>query len=213
MRKQTSNGGRVGLYLRRSTEEHQAASLEVQEEEARRFVAKQGWTVGKVFIDSGVSRAEFVKRPGLIGMLGAVERKEIDIVVTRDDSRLGGDMVRTTLLLQDMIDGGASVYFYYTGEKVSLDDATAKFMVAARSFGAELEREKIPQRTHEHLLVKARKGLNVGGRVYGYNNIEVMDGEVRKHVEYAINEEQAAIVRESSPATREVRASAPSRKS
>jgi hypothetical protein len=67
-------------------------------------------------------------------------------------------------------------------------------MVTARNFAAELEREKIAQRTHEHLLVKALKGLNVGGRVYGYDNVEVKDGEVRKHVEYAINLEQAPTV-------------------
>lgn len=67
-------------------------------------------------------------------------------------------------------------------------------MVTARNFAAELEREKIAQRTHEHLLVKARRGLNVGGRVYGYNNVEVMEGDRRKHVEYEINQEQAAII-------------------
>ena len=50
-------------------------------------------------------------------------------------------------------------------------------MVTARNFGAELEREKVSQRTHEHLLVKARKGLNVGGRCFGYDNVEVREGE------------------------------------
>src|SRR5438552_6660567 len=88
------------------------------------------------------------------------------------------------LLIQDMLDAGARLYYYFTGEEVQLNDAISKFMVTARNFAAELEREKIAQRTHEHLLVKARKGLNVGGRVYGYNNVEIMDGERRKHVEY-----------------------------
>ena len=190
---------RVALYLRRSTEEHQAASLEVQEGEARRFLPKLGpyeLAPEHVFIDSGISRAEFAKRPGLIALLRAVESKEVDIVVTRDETRLGGDMVRVSLLIQDMIDAGARLYYYFTGEQVQVNDAISKFMVTARNFAAELEREKIAQRTHEHLLVKARKGLNVGGRVYGYNNVEIMDGERRKHVEYAINQEQAAIITE-----------------
>jgi site-specific DNA recombinase len=127
-------------------------------------------------------------------MLRAVERRDIDVIVTRDETRLGGDMVRVSLLLQDMQDAGVKVFYYYTGVQVLLDGAIAKFMVTARNFAAELEREKIAQRTHEHLLVKARKGLNVGGRVYGYDNVEVMDGERRKHVEYALNPEQSAIV-------------------
>lgn len=190
---------RVALYLRRSTEEHQAASLEVQESEARRFIAKHAAYELKsehVFIDSGVSRAEFAKRPGLIALLRAVEAKEVDVVVTRDETRLGGDMVRVSLLIQDILDAGARLYYYFTGEEVQLNDAVSKFMVTARNFAAELEREKIAQRTHEHLLVKARKGLNVGGRVYGYDNIDVMDGERRKHVEYAVNAEQAAVITE-----------------
>ncbi len=99
---------RAALYLRRSTEEHQAASLEVQSEEARRYVERKGWTLSEdaVFVDSGVSRAEFARRPGLISLLRAVERRDFDVVVTRDETRLGGDMVRVSLLLQDMIDAG-----------------------------------------------------------------------------------------------------------
>lgn len=187
---------RAALYLRRSTEEHQAASLDVQEQEAKAFIAKRGWSLAAehVFADSGISRAEFAKRAGLVAMLRAVERRDVDVIVTRDETRLGGDMVRVSLLLQDIQDAGVKVFYYYTGEEVLLDGAIAKFMVTARNFAAELEREKIAQRTHEHLLVKARKGLNVGGRVYGYDNVEVMDGETRKHVEYALNPEQSAIV-------------------
>lgn len=189
---------RAALYLRRSTEEHQAASLEVQEVEARRFVAKHGWTLANdhVYSDSGISRAEFLKRAGLMALHRAVEAREIDVVVTRDETRLGGDMIRVTLFLQDIQDAGARVFYYYTGEEVVLNDAIAKFMVTARNFAAELEREKIAQRTHEHLLVKARQGRNVGGRLYGYDNVPVMDGETRKHVNYAINSEQAAVIGE-----------------
>jgi site-specific DNA recombinase len=69
-------------------------------------------------------------------------------------------------------------------------------MIAARSFAAELEREKTAQRTHEHLLTKARRGLVADGRVYGYDNVEVNNGDRRTHVEYKINEKEAAIVRE-----------------
>src|SRR5580658_7828347 len=126
--------GRAALYVRRSTEEHQAASLEVQEQEGRRFIEKKGWSLASehLFSDSGISRAEFVKRPGLT----AVQRGDIDIVVTRDDTRLGGDMIRTTLLLQDLTEAGAKVFYYYAGEEVMLDSAVAKFMVTARNFGA-----------------------------------------------------------------------------
>jgi site-specific DNA recombinase len=184
---------RAAIYARRSTEEHQAASLEVQISEATRFIERKGWFLDPklVFIDDAVSRAEFVKRKGLIALLRAVEDRRVDVVVTRDETRLGGDMTRTNLLISDIIEGGARIFYHFTDEEVLLDCAVDKFMIAARNFAAELEREKTAQRTYEHLLSKARRGYVAGGSVFGYDNIRV-DG----HVERRINESQADIVRD-----------------
>ena len=191
---------RAAIYARRSTDEHQEASLDVQLGEARRFIASKGWTLcdDHIFQDDAKSRAEFKKRPALIAMLNAAEVKAFDAVVVRDESRLGGDMNRTCLLIQDLLDAGVQLFYYYSGEEVRLEGATAKMMMALRNFASELEREKVSQRTHEHLLTKARQGLNVGGRVYGYDNIEVMTegAEKRSRVEYRINEAQAEVIRE-----------------
>jgi DNA invertase Pin-like site-specific DNA recombinase len=111
-------------------------------------------------------------------------------------TRLGGDTNRTSLFMQDLLDAGVRLFYYFTDEEVTIDGAVDKFMINVRNFASELEREKISQRTHEHLLTKARKGLNVGGRVYGYDNVEIKLGEQRVRVEYKINEDQATIVRE-----------------
>ena len=86
------------------------------------------------------------------------------------------------------------LHYYFTDEPVRLDDAMAKFLVTARSFASELEREKISQRTREHLTTKARRGLNAGGRCYGCDNVDVMNGERRSHVDYKVNADQAEIV-------------------
>jgi DNA invertase Pin-like site-specific DNA recombinase len=189
---------RAAVYARRSTDEHQAASLEVQTAEARRFIEARGWQFAEalVYEDDAISRAEFKKRPALLAMLNAARDRRFDILVTRDETRLGGEMIRTALLVQDLLDAGIRLFYYFTGEEVRLDDATAKFMMAAKNFAAELEREKVSQRTHEHLLTKARRGLNVGGRCYGYDNVEVFEGDRRIRVEYAINDAEAQIVSE-----------------
>ena len=189
---------RAAIYARRSTEEHQIASLDVQLEEAQRYIAAKGWILRPehIFIDDAKSRAEFKKRPGLLSMLNAAESRAFDVVVARDESRIGGDTYRTGIVIQDLLDHGARLFYYFTDEEVRLDGAVDKFLVAARAFASELEREKTSQRTHEHLMTKARRGLNVGGRVYGYDNVEIMEGERRVRVEYRVNPEQAAIVRE-----------------
>lgn len=188
---------RCALYGRRSTEEHQLASMEVQLEEGKRYIAKNGGTLGPehVFLDDAISRAEFKKRPGLIALLNAAKAKQFDAVVARDESRLGGDTFRSGLVIQDLLESGIQLHYYYTGERVRCDGAVDKFMIAAWSFAAELEREKTSQRTHEHLMTKARRGLVVGGRVYGYTNVEIREGERRVRVEYRINETECVLNR------------------
>lgn len=189
---------RCAIYARRSTEEHQAASLEVQVEEARRWIAARGWSVVEehVHVDSGVSGAEFKRRPGLIALLNAADDKAFDVVVMRDESRLGRDTHRAGLAIQGLAESGVQLWLYFSGERVSTDDATSRFMLAVKAFASELEREKLAGRTREHLRTKAERGLVTGGRVYGYDNVAVLEGERRVCVEHRINEREAAIVRE-----------------
>jgi DNA invertase Pin-like site-specific DNA recombinase len=189
---------RAVIYVRRSTDEHQADSLQVQEGEAKKFIKRKGWTLAPSYLysDDAVSRAEFKKRPALLRLLNDAQAKAFDVVVVRDETRLGGEVFQTGLLIQTIRDAGARLYYYFTDEEVVLDNAHAKIMVALRNFASELEREKISQRTREHLMTKAQRGLNVGGRCYGYDNVEVKDGDRRLRVEYRNNPEQARVVRE-----------------
>lgn len=188
-----SNPKRAAIYARRSTEEHQAESLETQTDNARRFINAQGWThdAAHLFIDSGVSRAEFVKRRGLIALLAAADRGSFNVVVMRDETRLGGDMLRVGLVIQDLADAGIQIVFYISGEVVRCDDATSKLVMAARNFSSELEREKTSCRTRENLERKARRGLVAGGTTFGYRNITSPDGGGRVR---QIDAKQAAII-------------------
>ncbi len=155
------------------------ASMEVQTEEGQRYIAKNGGTLKPehVYLDDAISRAEFKKRPGLIALLNAANDKQFDAVIVRDESRLGGDTFRSGLVIQDLLESGIRLFYFYSAEEVTLDGAVDKFMIAARSFASELEREKTSQRTHEHLLTKARRGFVVGGSVFGYDNF-VFEGDV-----------------------------------
>ena len=69
--------------------------------------------------------------------------------------------------------------------------------MSAVNFAGEIERDKARQRTHDALRRKAEAGHVTGGRVFGYDNVEIrgLSGE-RSHVERRINEPEAAVVRE-----------------
>jgi site-specific DNA recombinase len=69
-------------------------------------------------------------------------------------------------------------------------------MMSLTAFADELEREKARQRTYDAMARKARAGHVTGGRVFGYDNVEIVDAAgARSHVERRINEPEAAVVR------------------
>lgn len=200
---------RAAVYRRRSTDEHQEESLETQLTNATRYIESKGFVLDPrhVFTDDAQSRAEFKKRRGLIGLLLAVEDGAIDVVVLRDETRLGGDLHRTGIVMQDMHDAGARLFYYATDEEVALDTAIDKFLVAAKNFALELEREKVSARTYENLRLKAEAGFNAAGRVFGYDNVAVLaigpngeavlghDGKPKRlRTDYAINPDQSRLV-------------------
>src|SRR3989442_876122 len=79
---------------------------------------------------------------------------------------------------------------------------TDKLMLSVTAYADELERERARQRTRDALLRKARAGSVTGGRVFGYDNVEVLatspeaDGRRRRlSVKRVINEADAVVVR------------------
>jgi hypothetical protein len=59
-----------------------------------------------------------------------------------------------------------------------------------------LHAERARQRTYDALLRKARAGHVTGGRLFGYDNVEVFaTGGRRSHVERRTNESEAAAIR------------------
>jgi site-specific DNA recombinase len=108
------------------------------------------------------------------------------LLVLRDESRLGGDVNRTGLVIQDLTDAKIKLVYYYSDEIVNVEGAVNKLLISVRNFASEYEREKISQRTYEHLLKKAKSGKPAGGIAYGY----AIEAGV-----YVVHEPHAATVR------------------
>jgi site-specific DNA recombinase len=190
---------RAAIYARKSNDdsdrEEENKSVTRQVERARAYAEKRGWTVDgeHVYVDDGVSGAEFKNRPALLRML--IQLKEFDVIIMSELSRLGREQTQTSSVLADIYSKGRRIFYYLTDQELPFDSAVDKFMVSAISFGAELEREKASQRSRDALERKAAKGYNAGGLVYGYDNVPVFVGETKSHTDYRVNEEQAAAVR------------------
>ena len=88
---------RAALYIRLSKEdEHEGPSQSVQNQEAllRDFIHRQGLQLADVYIDDGWSGTNF-DRPAFRRMLADIEAGLVNMVITKDLSRLGRDYILT----------------------------------------------------------------------------------------------------------------------
>lgn len=182
---------RVAIYSRVSVDDR-AVSLDAQEAGARQWAERVGHAVTHVYRDDGVSGAEWERRPGVQRLAADARAKPrpFDLVVVRDLDRLGRDAVRLPLLLVDLRDAGVAVVEWTSGRAVELD-GNQLFLATVRSHFAAMERAAIAARTRVALEGRARKGLVVGGEVYGYSRERRADG-----VHYVVNDAEAAVVRD-----------------
>ena len=87
----------AGLYLRLSKDDEQhgeSLSIGTQRSILMDYCAKQGYSIHKIYIDDGYSGLNFA-RPGFQELLDDVERGMINMVITKDLSRLGRDYIMT----------------------------------------------------------------------------------------------------------------------
>lgn len=194
---------RTAIYARKSTDDNDKIldnkSITRQVDRSIAYAESKGWTVDEenVFLDDGISGAEFKNRPGLLRMLNHLS--EFDVIIMSELSRIGREMSQTSTVLAQIHAASVHIYFYLTNEELKFEKAIDKFMVSATAFAAELEREKASQRSRDALLRKAEKGYNAGGRAYGYDNIPVyatsFNGQqVKSHTDYRINNEEAKVI-------------------
>jgi site-specific DNA recombinase len=194
---------KAAIYVRKSTEQLGVAdeqkSVARQIEHARQYAERKGWTVDEehIFVDDGISGAEFANRPGYLRLLNALKpRPAFQALVMSEESRLGREAIETAYALKQLVTAGVRVFFYLEDRERTLDSPTDKIMLSLTAFADELEREKARQRTYDAMLRKARAGHVTGGRVFGYDNVEILDANgKRSHVEHRINEREAAVVR------------------
>ena len=70
----------AAIYARKSTEhvgigdEHKSVTRQV--EHAKAYATKKGWSVSEehIYVDDGISGAEFVKRPGFLRLMNTLKR-------------------------------------------------------------------------------------------------------------------------------------------
>jgi site-specific DNA recombinase len=180
----------AAVYARKSTEQNGVAdeqkSVARQIEHARQYAVRKGWTVDEacIFVDDGISGAEFARRPGYMRLLNAVTdrgRPPCQVLIVSELSRLGRGAVRDGIRDEALGTGWGTNLQLPRRSAGGADSATDKFLIAAINFGSDIEREKSRQRAYDTAVRKARAGHVTGGRVFGYENVPVVTPDGAAH--------------------------------
>jgi site-specific DNA recombinase len=187
----------AAVYARKSTKQDgpdDEMSVPQQIASARHFAASRGWTIAEshVYSDSGVSGAEFARRPGLVRLTAALKpRPPFEILLLSDRDRLGREQIETSFILKQLILAGVRVFEIRRGQEIALSSPTDKVLASVTAFAGELEREQARVRTHAALAYRAQAGRAVGGRCFGYATARTPEG----HTVRTIVPAEAEVVR------------------
>lgn len=93
----------AAIYARLSREDGdsiESSSIISQKEILTEYVKDKSWNIFKIYVDDGVSGGTF-NRPGFKAMIDDVELGNIDIIITKDLSRLGRNYIETGYYLEE----------------------------------------------------------------------------------------------------------------
>ena len=151
---------KAAIYTRVSLEDGRQTA-ENQRQQLAEFCERMGWQVVAEFTDAKSGKS--MDRPGLKKMTAAASKREFDVLVFWDLSRLSRSGVADVSgLLQQLAGWGVA----YRSLQESYLDSLGPFsdvVVALLASIAKLEREKIRERTLAG-LARARKQGRIGGR-------------------------------------------------
>ena len=159
---------RVLIYSRVSTDaqERDGTSLDTQERACVEHAGANGWHVVDRIRDTASGFT--LDRPGIERLRQLLRQGAVDVVVAYAVDRLSRNQNQIGVLFDEVERAGARLEF--VTEKFE-DTAIGRFILAARAFIAEVEREKIAERTMRGKVERARSGRlpqGTGKGCYGY---------------------------------------------
>src|SRR3974390_3007076 len=190
---------RCAAYARYSSDRQSPASIEDQLRVCRDFASKQQWDVlsEHVYTDVELSGAGS-DRPGWTRLRAAINSKPrpFDVLLVDDTSRLCRNLGENSTFTDEAKFLGLRVIAISQG--IDTKDPQAKLVMTIHGLKDELYLEELASKTHRGLEGRALKGLNTGGRCYGYDNVAVesvigADGVPAKRRQ--INEAEAVVIR------------------
>ena len=177
---------KAGLYLRLSKDDDrqgESTSIETQRAILTDYCLAHAFTIHKEYVDDGYSGLNF-DRPGFRKLLEDVETGEINMVITKDLSRLGRNYIMTGYYVEMLFPSKSIRYIALADDVDSFKGHSdiLPFMNILNDMYARDISKKIKHAKHQ----RAKQGLFIGSQApYGYCRNENYPGRLMPDAEAA----------------------------
>ena len=183
----------VGIYIRLSREDdektYESESITNQKSLLLQYVKENNLRVYDIYVDGGYSGTNF-DRPGFKRLIDDIESKKINMVITKDMSRLGRDYIGTGNLIEKYFPEHDVRYIAVTDNIDTFLDSSNNDIAPFKAIMNDMYAKDISKKIKSSLRAKQKEGKWVGGRCpFGY----MQDPNNKNHL--VINEEQASVVK------------------
>ncbi|MBR3523989.1 MAG: recombinase family protein [Bacilli bacterium] len=188
-----NNAYNVGVYIRLSREDddkvYESESITNQKSLLLQYAKENNLRIYDIYIDDGYSGTNF-DRPEFKRLINDIELKKINMVITKDMSRLGRDYIGTGELVEKYFPEHNVRYIAVTDNIDTYLDSTNNDIAPFKAIMNDFYAKDISKKIKSSLRAKMKDGKFVGGRApFGYDR----DPDNKNHL--IVNDEQALIVK------------------
>ena len=188
-----NNNYLVGLYIRLSREDedktHESESISNQKSLLLQYTKENNLKVYDMYIDDGYSGTNF-NRPNFNRLIKDIELGKINMVITKDMSRLGRDYIGTGNLIEKYFPEHNVRYIAITDNIDTFLDSSNNDIAPFKAIMNDMYAKDISKKIKSSLKAKQKEGKWVGSKTpFGY----IKDPNNKNHL--IIEEEQAHIVK------------------
>ena len=185
------NKNRVAIYCRLSKDDEQigdSVSIETQKMLLSGYCINQNFEIIDIYIDDGFSGLNF-NRPSFRKMINDIEAGKIDIVITKDLSRLGRDYIQTGYYIDVYF---STKHIRYIAVNDGIDTLLENNDIAPfKNILNDMYAKDLSRKVKSAKLQRAKNGLYISAQPpYGYKvdpynkNKLIVDDKAAKNIRY-----------------------------